>query len=38
MLLVRGDSMKDTSILDGSVVLVDKAIRPRNGHVVVGLH
>lgn len=35
MLRVRGDSMKDAGILDGSVVLVDKAIRPRNGHVVV---
>lgn len=35
MLRVRGDSMKDAGILDGSVVLVDKAIQPRNGHVVV---
>ena len=26
MLRVRGDSMKDAGILDGSVVLVDKAI------------
>ena len=35
MLRVRGDSMKDAGIMDGSVVLVDKAIQPRNGHVVV---
>lgn len=35
MLRVRGDSMKDAGILDGSVVLIDKAIQPRNGHIVV---
>lgn len=35
MLRVRGDSMKDAGIMDGSVVLIDKAIRPRSGHVVV---
>lgn len=35
MLRVRGDSMQDVGIMDGSVVLIDKAIRPRSGHVVV---
>jgi DNA polymerase V len=35
MLRVRGDSMKDAGIMDGSVALIDKAIRPRSGHVVV---
>ncbi len=35
MLRVRGDSMKDAGIMHGSVVLIDKAIRPRSGHVVV---
>jgi DNA polymerase V len=35
MLRVRCNSMKDTGIMDGSVVLVDKPIQTRNGHVVV---
>ena len=34
---VRGDSMQGAGILDGSVVLVDKAIRPQHGHIVVAV-
>jgi DNA polymerase V len=37
MLRVRGDSMRDAGILDGSVVLVDRAIAPRNGHIVIAI-
>jgi DNA polymerase V len=37
MLRVRGDSMRDAGILDGSVVLVDRAITPRNGHIVIAI-
>ncbi len=37
MLRVRGDSMRDAGILDGSVVLVDRAIVPRNGHIVIAI-
>lgn len=37
MLRVRGDSMRDAGILDGSVVLVDRAIAPRNGHIVIAV-
>ena len=31
---IQGDSMRDAGILDGSVVLVDKAIKPRHDHIV----
>lgn len=34
---VRGDSMKDAGIFDGCVLVVDKAIRPAHGHVVVAV-
>lgn len=34
---VRGESMRDAGIFDGDVVLVDKAIRPRSGHIVVAV-
>jgi DNA polymerase V len=37
MLRVRGDSMRDAGILDGSVVLVDRAIVPRHGHIVIAI-
>ena len=30
---IQGDSMRDAGILDGSVVLVDKAIKPQHGHL-----
>jgi DNA polymerase V len=33
----RGDSMKDTGIFDGDVLLVDRAVTPRSGHVVVAV-
>ena len=34
---IQGDSMRDAGILDGSVVLVDKAIKPRHGHIVIAV-
>jgi DNA polymerase V len=37
MLRVSGHSMRDAGILDGSVVLVDKAIHPENGHTVIAV-
>jgi DNA polymerase V len=37
LLRVRGDSMRDVGILDGSVVLVDRAIVPRHGHIVIAI-
>jgi DNA polymerase V len=37
LLRVRGDSMKDAGIFDADVLVVDKALRPRHGHVVVAL-
>lgn len=36
-LQVRGESMREAGIFDGDVVLVDKAIRPRNGQIVVAV-
>lgn len=32
---VQGDSMQGAEIFDGDVLVVDKSIRPRHGHVVV---
>lgn len=37
LLRVRGDSMKDAGIFDKDVILVDRAITPRSGHVVVAM-
>ena len=37
MLRVSGHSMRDAGILDGSVVLVDRAIKPESGHVVIAV-
>lgn len=34
---IQGDSMRDAGILDGSVVLVDKAIKPRHGHIIIAV-
>jgi DNA polymerase V len=34
---VAGDSMQGAGILNGSVVLVDKAIRPEHGHIVIAV-
>ena len=32
---VEGDSMKDAGIFDGDRVIIDKAVEPRNGSIVV---
>jgi DNA polymerase V len=37
LLRVSGDSMKDAGIYDGDTLVVDKAIKPRHGHVVVAV-
>jgi DNA polymerase V len=34
---VRGDSMREAGIEDGSIIVVDRAVRPRHGSVVVAL-
>jgi len=34
---VRGESMRDVGILDGSVVLVDRAITPADGQIVLAV-
>ena len=34
---IAGDSMQGAGILNGSVVLVDKAIRPAHGHIVIAV-
>jgi DNA polymerase V len=34
---IAGDSMQGAGILDGSVVLVDKAIKPQHGHIVIAV-
>jgi DNA polymerase V len=37
MLRVSGESMKDAGIFDGDMLVVDKAIKPRHGHIVVAV-
>lgn len=37
LLRVSGESMRDAGIFDGDMLLVDKAIKPRHGHVVVAV-
>ncbi len=37
LLRVRGESMRDAGIFDGDVVMVDRAIAPRSGQVVVAV-
>ena len=37
LLRVRGESMKDAGIFDNDVVLVDRAISPRSGHIVIAM-
>lgn len=37
LLRVKGDSMREAGIFDGDVVLVDRAIRPRSGQVVIAV-
>ncbi len=34
---VSGDSMREAGILSGSVVLVDRAIKPAHGHIVIAV-
>ncbi len=34
---VRGDSMREAGICDGDMLIVDRAISPRSGHVVVAV-
>ena len=34
---VTGESMKGAGILDGDMVVVDRSVAPRSGHVVVGV-
>lgn len=36
-LRVRGDSMRDEGVFDGDVILVDRAIKPRHGLIVVAV-
>ena len=34
---VRGDSMRDAGIEDGSIIAVDRAIKPKHGSIVVAI-
>ncbi|MEK6668650.1 MAG: translesion error-prone DNA polymerase V autoproteolytic subunit [Pseudomonadota bacterium] len=37
LLRVSGESMRDAGIFDGDMLVVDKAIKPRHGHIVVAV-
>lgn len=37
LMRARGDSMRDAGIGDGDVLIVDKAVPPRSGHIVVAV-
>ena len=34
---VRGDSMREAGVDDGSIIVVDRAIRPKHGSIVVAM-
>lgn len=36
-MVARGDSMREDGIFDGDVILVDRAIAPKHGHIVVAV-
>ena len=37
LLRVSGESMREAGIFDGDMLVVDKAIKPRHGHIVVAV-
>jgi len=37
LLRVSGESMRDAGIFDGDMLVVDRAVKPRHGHVVVAV-
>jgi DNA polymerase V len=37
LMKAQGNTMREAGIGDGDVLVVDKAVRPRNGHVVVAV-
>ena len=37
LLRIRGDSMRDAGIDDGSIIVVDRAIKPKHGCIVVAI-
>ena len=37
LMRVTGESMRGAGILDGDLVVVDRSVEPRSGHVVVGV-
>jgi DNA polymerase V len=37
LMKVRGESMKDAGIFDGDVLIIDRAIQARSGHVVIAV-
>lgn len=37
LMKARGDSMREAGIFDGDVLVVDRAVQPRSGHVVIAV-
>lgn len=37
LIRARGDSMRDAGIFDNDVLIVDKAVQPKNGHIVIAV-
>ena len=37
LIRARGESMREAGIFDGDVLVVDRAVPPRNGHVVIAV-
>lgn len=37
LMRARGDSMRDAGIFDGDVLIVDRAVEPHSGHVVIAV-
>jgi len=37
LMKARGDSMRDAGIFDGDVLVVDRAVQPKSGHIVIAV-
>ncbi|MHC2993740.1 peptidase S24, partial [Pontibacter sp. HJ8] len=34
---VRGESMRDARLHDGDILVVDRSLKPRDGHIIIGV-
>ncbi|WP_018478234.1 LexA family protein [Pontibacter roseus] len=37
LMRVRGESMRDARLHDGDILVVDRSLKPRDGHIIIGV-